>query len=196
MLHPSEYELRPSDIEALSEAELIVFAGYEGMVARLKEVADGAKLLGIRTDHSLETLESSIMAIAELTGTVDQARRNLAELRTFVAEWRDQLLAMGADELSVAVHVFQRPLAKELGLPIAGVFGPAPLEATQIRALAEKRPGLIIDNVHNPVGAPLEEAVPEAPVVLFRNFPETSREGDILDVLKANQKILEEVLSR
>ena len=126
-------------------------------------------------------------------GTESEAERNLTALRKLYGEWRTEISTSGLRDRPVVTHVFQKPLVEELGLKVVGVFGPAPLEATQIRTLAERSPALIVDNVHNPIAGPLAEAVPEADVVVFRNFPGSKRERDLVDVLKANRLALEKL---
>ena len=191
--HPPEYELRPSDIEAVSRATLIIYAGYEVMVKRLTEAvgAEHVKLVQITTDHRMETIRQSVRKIAGAAGTEERAEKNLREIEAFFDGWKREI-AVGTP---VLVHFFQRPLAEELGFEIAGVFGPAPLEARQIAELSGKNPGLIIDNRHNPIGSPLKETLPGVPYVLFINFPGSEEEGSLLDVLRSNREALRQVFS-
>ena len=191
--HPAEYELKPSDIVAVTRATRIIYAGYEIMVERIAGAvgSEQDKLVQITTDHRMETIRQSVRKIARATGTEEQAEKNLREIGSFFDGWKREI-AVGA---SVLVHFFQRPLAEELGFEIAGVFGPAPLEARQIAELSSKNPELIIDNRHNPIGSPLKETLPGVSYVLFINFPGSEEEGSLLDVLRSNRGALRQAFS-
>ncbi|HUJ77205.1 MAG TPA: zinc ABC transporter substrate-binding protein, partial [bacterium] len=129
--HPAEYDLKPSDVTALSGADLIVSTGFEVMAKRLAEAAGSRRIriLQVDADYSLPTLRRSILAIAAVTGTESQARASIRALEDFMTSWKADLRAQGLEGAPVAVHLFQQPLAQELGFTVAGVFGPAPLEA-------------------------------------------------------------------
>ena len=191
--HPPEYELRPSDIEAVSHAALIIYAGYEVMVTKIVEAVgiDKNKLVQITTDHRLGTIRQSVRKIAAAAGTADKAEVNLGEIETFFDDWKREISA----GIPVLVHFFQRPLAEELGYEIVGIFGPAPLEARQITDLSGKSPGLIIDNRHSPVAGPLKETLQGVPQVFFRNFPGSEEAGSLLDVLRSNREALKQATS-
>ncbi len=69
--HPAEYELKPSDVAALQNADLIVYTGFEVMAKKLADAAgsQSIRMLQIDADYSLATMRSSILAIADLLGT-------------------------------------------------------------------------------------------------------------------------------
>jgi hypothetical protein len=187
--HPPEYELAPSDVQRVGEASFVIFAGYERMVERLKDaVGDGPQLIQITTTYELDTIRSSVRRIASAIGTEEAAERRITEIEEFYADWRAELVNAGLSESRVICHMFQAPLAKELGFEVVGTFGPAPLEATQIRSLSETEVDFIIDNWHNDVGKPLTETMPDTPVVTFVNFPGHEGTRSLLDVLRYNRE--------
>jgi zinc transport system substrate-binding protein len=190
LAHPPEYELKPSDVTAVAGADLVVYAGYEVMVTRLRDAAGGgkAKVLQIATDHSLKTIQESVRAIAVALGTSAAAAENLRAVEAFYESWRKELAAAGLAGAPVLVHALQKPLLDELGFRIAGVFGPAPLEAARIRDLSGAGASLVADNVHNPVGEPLRETVKDVRYVALVNFPST--EVGVLDILAMDRKLL------
>lgn len=190
--HPAEYELKPSDVAALKGANLVVYTGFEVMAKRLAETAGGRKikLIKIDADYSLNTLRTSILAIAQVLGTQDTALANIADLESFIASWKQELRDDGTFGAPVLVHVFQQPLMAELGFTIKGVFGPAPLEAAQIARLSTEKPALIVDNWHNEVAAPLRETVPDARYASLINFPGPDGTKSLLDVLTDDRHIL------
>lgn len=196
MRHPPEYELRATDLRRIEEADLVVYAGYERMIERLqRSLGDGnVSSVQITTVHTMETLEKSAMSIAAALGTEEAARRNLAEIEEFFADWRRELASFGLDEAPVIVHGFQAALMGDLGVNVVGTFGPGPLEAQQIARLSGSDPVVIIDNWHNQVAQPLTETLPGVSVASFVNFPGHEGTRTILDVLRYNRRMLREAL--
>ncbi|TFH05856.1 MAG: ABC transporter substrate-binding protein [Spirochaetales bacterium] len=191
--HPPEYELRPSDIRRAAEADLVVYAGYEVMVPRLLESIQGtnAAPLQIVTAHAWPVLTASVRAIAQELGTQVTAEATLAELRASLDDWANQIAESEYAGVPVVANFHQQALAREIGLNVVGVFGPAPLEAQQIRDLSELHPVLIIDNGHNPMAMPLEETT-NARLVTWYNFPGVDGTRTIQDIFALNRRALEE----
>jgi hypothetical protein len=180
---------------------LIVSTGFEVMAKRLAEAAGSRKIriLQVDADYSLATLRRSILAtlrrsilaIAAVTGTEPQARASIAALESFIASWKEDLRAKGLGGAPVIVHLFQQPLVQELGFTVAGVFGPAPLEAAQISKLSGLKVSLVIDNWHNEVAAPLRETMRSARFASLVNFPGPDGTVTLLDVLADDRKRLD-----
>lgn len=196
--HPPEYELRPSDIVAVSEADLIVFAGYEVMTQKLKAAGgkDDVKMIQITTAYAPPVIRQSVLAIADELGTRIKAEKNLKEIETFFDDWRAELQAAGWRGAKVLVHFHQQALTKALGFDILGVFGPGPLEAKQIMELSRLQPRCIIDNWHNDVGKPLRETMADTPVSSWINFPGHEGTRSLLDVLRYNRRRLSDLLTQ
>jgi zinc transport system substrate-binding protein len=190
--HPAEYELAPSDVTALKDADLIIYTGFEVMAKKLSDAASSQKirLLQIGADYSLETLRASINAIAAAAGTMDKAHASITALEAFIGSWKSELAAAGLGGAPVVVHLFQQPLIQELGFSIRGVFGPAPLEAAQITKLSPLPAALIVDNWHNEVGGPLKETMKTSRYVSLINFPGPGGTVTLLDVLAWNRLLL------
>jgi len=190
--HPAEYEMKPSDVALLKGANLIITTGFEVMAKRLAEAAGSRKMrvLRIDADYSLETMRTSILAIADILGTQDQARASIADLETFLSSWKQELRDDGLYGAPIVVHVFQQPLMAELGFTIKGVFGPAPLEAAQITKLSGEKVTYIVDNWHNEVAAPLRETMPDTRYASLINFPGPDGTKTLMDVLSDDRHIL------
>jgi zinc transport system substrate-binding protein len=197
MQHPTEYELRPGDIPRVMKADLIIYAGYETMLGRMRKGlhVDESKMLQIDTRYDLPTIRKSIMKIAERLGTTEEAKTNLQQIENTIQQAKKTLIKDGMTTKPVLVHFFQRPLIRELGLKIAGVFGPAPPEARQIADMAKSHAVLIIDNAHNPVGKPLQEVLPGARLVSLLNFPGTHHTQTLMDVIHYDVEQLTRVSS-
>ena len=191
LTHPPEYELRPSDLLRVREADVAVYAGYEVMVERLVEAAEATNvtMVRIRTGYNRDILEQSIRAVAEVIDTQSAAEASIERLTLELSRWRRELARRGLEGARVLAHFHQQGLARELGFDVVGVFGPAPLEAAGIRDLSAQDSELIIDNGHNPVAAPLAETV-EAPLVVWYNFPGFEGTESLLDVLRHNRRAL------
>ncbi len=189
--HPAEYPLRPSDLRAVAAADALIFAGYEAMAARLREVAPkDATVLRIDTDYSLATLRGSLEALRAAGGTTETAAASLRAIALEYAAWRAELAARDLAGAPALVHRFQEPLARELGFEVVAVFGPLPPQAAALASLAEAEVALIIDNHHNAVAAPLAEVHAPAPVVAFLNFPGAAGTATLLDVVRHNRRLL------
>lgn len=191
--HPPEYELAPSDVQTVGSARYVVFAGYERMVERLKDAVggEGPDLIQITTTYAMTDIRAGVTSIGEALGTREDAERSIDEIAEFYTSWRSELEEREIAGGAVICHAFQAPLARELGLEVAGTFGPAPLEAGQIAKLSEISVDFIIDNRHNDVGIPLRETMPDTPVVTFINFPGHEGTRTLLDVLRYNRRELD-----
>ena len=188
--HPAEYQLRPSDLRAIAGADVLVFAGYEAMAARLQELAPEATLLRIDTDYSLPTLRRSLAALQAAGGDPAAVAMSLRAIEAEYAAWRSELAERELAGAPVLAHRFQVPLASELGFEVAGIFGPLPPQAAAIASLAKLEVALIIDNHHNAVAAPLAEVHEPTPVVELLNFPGAAGTATLLDVIRHNRRLL------
>lgn len=190
--HPPDYELKPSDIPAIAEADLIVFGGYEGMMERIRSQIAGSEtlMLQIITAYAPPVIESSVRAIAEAAETEDLAEVNLKIISDAYAEARRLTREAGLNGMTAAVHQFQVPLAKGAGLEVVAVFGPAPPGPKLIAEIAESGATLVLDNRHNPVSAPLQEVLPGARGVSLINFPGADGTITLADVIIYNARVL------
>ena len=192
MEHPAEYELRPGDIAKLINAEVIVYAGYEVMTERLKEGLNipQDKLLLVNTDYNYEKIEKSVMDIAVKLGTEKIASDNLLDIRRVFDEGRKVVSEKKISERQVVAHRFQSSLLNELGLTPVAIFGPASPEASAIATISKIQTPLIIDNIHNPVGRPFREVLPEARYEQLLNFPGLKGTKSLTDVIRYNVSLI------
>ncbi len=172
MTHPPEYELKPSDVIKIRDADLLVYAGYEIMMKSVFESfpKPADQLLKINTGYAPGVVEESVTAIAEKTGTMDRAKQFIREYKEEFASSVAKLEKSGLYGAPVIVNFHHKLLAEALGFKILAVFGPAPLEVSQLASLSTLKPVLIIDNAHNPIGSPLGE-ITGAGIVELVNFP-------------------------
>ena len=194
MRHPPEYELRPSDLVRVSQADMVIYGGYERMTEKLLDAAEQNKAVRVQitTTHTREILEQSIMSIAQELGTQDYARTSLDELFQLLDNWQTLGESLDLHTLPVVSHVFQVQLMEELGVNVVGTFGPGPLEAGAIGEFTRIAPVLIIDNWHNPVAGPLGQTLGNTPILEFLNIPGHGGTDSLADVFKYNMLLMEQ----
>ncbi len=190
--HPADYELKPSDIPALMEADLIVFGGYEAMMERIHSHVAGSEteMLQIVTAYAPPVIETSVRAIAEAAGTQDSAEKNLLLIKEAFGEARRLTAEAGLAGSKAVVHQFQVPFARGVGLKVVKEFGPAPPGARLIAEAAETGAVLVLDNSHNPVSAAIQEVLPVADAVELINFPGIGGTRTLAEVIIYNARML------
>jgi len=186
MQHPPEYEITVSDIQKVTGSTYLLYAGYERMMKTLGDAAGNVTLIKIQTDNSIATVESQAKLIAAYAHTEAECDKRTASYRRTVESGKARAASAGIPSKKVFVHVMQLPLARDLGIPVAGTFGPGPVTAAQLAQAKENGCDIIIDNVHNSVAAPLAEVCPGAKLVEWRNFPETTGRGALERTVQAN----------
>lgn len=181
--HPPEYELTPSDIVRLQEADYFIAAGYERMMSTISEGVTSPDRVDIRinTGNDRANVIEQAQLIASYTGTTPRYDSYVAMLD----EAASRVVAEGIDQLRVACHTMQTPLAEDLGLDIVHVFGGNELTPSDLDAAANGDWDLVIDNVHNPIAEPLAE-VSGARYIVWRNFPEEVAPGALEATVRAN----------
>lgn len=178
--HPPEYEITVSDVQKISDSEVFIFAGFERMMKTLgTKVANKGISVQVTLDNSLATVKASTLKIAEVLGTEDIQKVRFAEYEKLVKDGQKKALKKKLNKKKVLCNKNQTYLAKELGLEIAGIFGPGPVTAEELLEAKKAGYDLIIDNIHNPTGKPVTEVLPKAKYIVWRNFP-TAVEHDAL----------------
>ncbi len=182
VLHPPDYDPKPSDLAAAADADVVVYAEFESFATRLTEAAGGdAVLFPLTLENTAATIEAEVLRLAAQLGTTETAQANLDALLP-------ELAALGADAASnvptaapvVVSQVFMSYWADWAGLTSAGTFGPAPMSAGDLADLMGLSPTVIFDNYHVPGGQAFEaDGVPRIELI---NYP-----GDDLDLLAVFQ---------
>ena len=192
MMHPSEYELRPSDIPKLKKAKMVVYAGYEVMTERITTGLNlpPEKLIQVTTDYNYSSIAQSVMELAVLLGTESIAQENLIEIRNAFEEGRNAVKKRRLTGQKVIVHRFLEPLALELGLIPTKVYGPGEPEALDILEVSKLSAAFIIDNRHNPVGLSFRQVLPYALYKQLLNFPGHLNTKSLADVIRFNVRQL------
>lgn len=189
--HPPEYEITVSDVQKISESDVFIYAGFERMMKTLgTKVANQGVSVQVVLDNSLATVNESTLKIAQTLGTEDIQKVRYAEYEKLVKHGQKKALKKKLNKKKVLCNKNQTYLAKELGLEIAGVFGPGPVSAEELLNAKKAGYDLIIDNIHNPTGKPVTEVLPKAKYIVWRNFPEAVEHDALKKVVKENIELL------
>lgn len=190
--HPPEYEIKPSDLEAVKDASLIVYSGYEKFAKKLAETAGSkdVKIIAVLTDNVPSTIIAESKKIAEALGTTGEYTTWAASFDEFTKAMRSRTLAALPDK-RVVVQAYLKTFADWLGLDVVGTFGPGEPSPAVVLDLVRKKPAMVIDNYHNPGGKPIAESL-GVPYVVLINFPGKGGTRMIEDVFSFNEKALTE----
>ena len=191
--HPPEYEITVTDVVKINCADYFLYAGYERMMQTLSTSIkkDAQEMVKINTNNSITNVKEQAAAIAAIMGTEEESRRRVQSYEQVVLEGKRKAEEKNLNTLKVYCHAMQIYLAQDLGLQIAGTFGPAPVSAAQIAEVAKGGYDLIIDNIHNPIASPLLEVSPASKLVVWRNFPADGEQKSLERMVQAN---IEELL--
>lgn len=195
LTHPPDYDPKPSDLLAVSRADLVLVGGYESFLPRLRSALGGrGQMLTVTTTYDPKVVRREVAAIAAALGTQGQAeafaagydrawRESAERLQKRMGDWRPVVVAQR----------FMVPWVPLLGVDPASTFGPGPVSPADLRRLKALVPTLIIDNAHAAPAASLAEVTGARRVALV-NFPE-GEEG-LLEVLRRNTGSLDAALAR
>jgi len=188
--HPPEYEIKPSDLDKVRGAKLVVFAGYEKFALKLTETAGGEKasMLKITTENHPDTVKQQSKLIADALGTTAAWEKWTKEFDAVAAQYKADVQKAYPNRNAI-VHKMQRPGVEWLGWEIVGEFGAAEPSPAVVAELAQKGAVIVIDNYHNPVGQAIAESA-RAKYVQLINFPGKDGTASIEDVYRYNARAL------
>ena len=183
--HPPDYDPKPSDLTAISGADYVLYAGFEGFAKRMQEAVgnDASKLIIVNTENSPEAIHKEVTRLGELFGTQDKAAEFLKSFDAEYASLSGEVKAAVGDQKPVVVaQVFATPWVSFAGLTPVGTYGPMPITPDELKTLADKKPTMVFENSHMPGGQPVVEATGATKVDLI-NFP-----GDDMDLMSVFRK--------
>lgn len=190
--HPPEYEITADDILKVTDCEIFMYAGYERMmktIANASEI-DQNKIIKVKTTNTEKNICAMVNMLSQKLGTQKSAQKNLDEYINYMEETRVQIKTLGIDKKSFYVNVNQAEFAADLGINIAGTFGPSPLTSAQLEEIALNKYDYIIDNIHNPVAEPAKEVSAESKIIMWRNFPDKMEDNALFNIIKNNCEML------
>jgi len=188
--HPPEYDFRPSDVEKLKDAKLIVYAGYEPFMKKMLQATQVPedKVVQVMTVNTPDNLIKQTRLLAEKLGTTEAQKAWEAEFDKAVSAIREAAAKKNVAGKRVLVQKHQAAFAKWLGYQVVAEFGPEELSPSKMGELAALKPDLIIDNFHNPQGQGIAD-ITKCPRVELRNFPGPDHKS-LQDLLMDNARKL------
>lgn len=188
--HPPEYDFKPSDVQALIEADWIIMAGYEAFMNQMIEAnnIDEAKIIRVTTTNTYDVLVEQTRAAAEKMGTQEAQGQWELEFTDVMDTILERAQENDVENIKVLVHMHMQGFVRSLGFDVLEVFSADELSPARIGELASMNPDLIIDNFHNPQGVTIAETI-DAERVELRNFPGPDHKT-IIDLLIANATLL------
>jgi ABC-type Zn uptake system ZnuABC Zn-binding protein ZnuA len=93
--HPPEYELKPSDLAAAGQADLIIYAGWEQFAEQLADTAGsaGVRTLRVQTSNDPEEFKAEAAKIAQALGTEEKLEAWWGAFLPFAEDLREKVLA-------------------------------------------------------------------------------------------------------
>ncbi|GAA4196238.1 hypothetical protein GCM10022252_43240 [Streptosporangium oxazolinicum] len=191
--HAADYDPKPSDLATVAQADVVLYAAFEGFAGKLKEAAgSGAKLIEVSLDNAPDKVKAEVRRLGGEFGTAQAAQAWTSAFDAEYAALKEKVTAATGGTAPVIVsQAFVAWAADLAGTRPAGVFGPQPPTAGQISELAAKRPRLVLDNSAMPGGDALSGV--RAKRVVIDNFP--GRELDLIAVYRAGADALTAALS-
>lgn len=184
--HPPEYDYRPSDIAKLTDATLLVYAGYEGFVKKLIEASGipASKVVTVMTANNPVNLKQQARILAQRLGTEAKEKNWEIQFDKVTGDILKRAKQKNVSKTTALVQQHQVPFAKWLGYDIVGVFSAGELSPTKVMEYANLKPDIIIDNFHNPQGKPIVEVV-KCKYVELINFPSV-KGPSLIELFKEN----------
>ncbi|WP_283134830.1 metal ABC transporter solute-binding protein, Zn/Mn family [Rhizohabitans arisaemae] len=186
--HAPDYDPKPSDLAKIAQADVVLYAAFEGFAGKLKEAAGSkAKLIEVALDNNPDKVKAEVFRLGDQFGTLAAARRWVDAFDGEYAGLKQSVSGATQGKPPVVVaQAFVAWAADLVGTAPAGVYGPQPPTPAQIAELVAKRPQLILDNSAMPGGDALADV--RAKRVVINNFPDRSL--DLIALYRANANAL------
>ncbi|MEM2029400.1 MAG: metal ABC transporter substrate-binding protein, partial [Candidatus Bathyarchaeia archaeon] len=188
-LCPADYDIKPGDIYALSEAKALFYhdiPGEKPWLGSLIEAAENEQLIRVKVPGVYNTPEGAKNCIRIIAGNLsqifgvdlnDKMNEMLNEIDLVASQIRSEAKALGVSNFSVICMNWQKTFVEWVGFKVVATYGPPEqLSAGDIENLIsrarEEKVALIIDNlqVSAEFGASIASEVGAIHVVLT-NFP-------------------------
>ncbi|RLG07168.1 MAG: hypothetical protein DRN59_01720 [Thaumarchaeota archaeon] len=206
---PAHYDVKPSDVYAVSEARLIFYHGMERWLDQLYEVSGSkAKLIKISGDWTTpDGIKTYYRKVAEALESElgidvsDKLESRLSEIDRASEEILRNAERSGVSEIGAIVMSWQKGFVEWMGFKVVGEFGPpeklSSADIEKLIVLGEKNDvRLVISNLQSGthVGETIAEELNAVHVVLS-NFPGTDPETrTLIDLMRAKADRLLEAI--
>lgn len=181
--HAPDYDPKPSDLAAVAQADVVLYARFEGFAGKLEEAAgSSARTLAVELDNDRDNVVAEVRRLGDLFGTRPAAD---AWLYAFTSEY-DRLAAevkaawRGGRPPTAVAQTFVGFAARLSGAQVLATYGPAPLTARQVADLTAAKPDLVLANEQMDTAAVLPDSA--ARQVGIGNYPTEGH--DLLSVYR------------
>ncbi len=188
-LCPADYDMKPSDIYALSKAKILFYHDIPGEKFWLQDLIEAARnenLTKVKVPGVYNTPEGAKNCIRIIGGNLsqvlsmdlsDRIERMLAEIDTVTEDIQNEAQSLGVDEVNVICMRWQKTFVEWVGFNVVATYNPPEtLSANDVANLISiaqnENVALIIDNlqVSAEFGASIASETGAVHVVLT-NFP-------------------------
>lgn len=183
--HPPEYDLKPSDLLKFEGVDIVVYGGYERMVAKLLETSKNKKVLVIQieTDTSPEKLVTQARKISKILKTEKKEQtweRRFSERLKGLQKQISPFFGKRA-----VVHRFAEPFARWAGLSIVQIISPGELTAKVVAEAIANKPELVVDIHHFPIAGVIADNA-RCRYIQVINFPGIGSTQTLEDIFEYN----------
>jgi zinc transport system substrate-binding protein len=183
--HPPEYDLKPSDLLKFEGVDIVVYGGYERMVAKLLETSKNKKVLVIQieTDTSPESLVTQARKISKILKTEKEEQTWERHFSERLKDLRKKIFPFSRKE--AVVHRFAEPFARWAGLSIVQTISPGELTPKVVAEAIAKKPELVVDIHHLPIAGVIAENA-KCRYIQIINFPGIGSTRNLEDIFEYN----------
>ncbi|MGW1197958.1 metal ABC transporter solute-binding protein, Zn/Mn family [Streptomyces sp. NPDC002536] len=156
--HAPDYDPKPSDLTAVAHADFVLYASFEPYAKKLKEAAGAhAKLVEVDLDNDADKAMAEVTRLGKVFGTQNAAAKWNNSFKSEYGRLGKELkdARPGGRAPSVVAQVYSVWAAKMAGANVVGTYGPDAVTARQLSELSQKKPALVLDNVHMTTGTVL-----------------------------------------
>ncbi|MDA3147142.1 ABC transporter substrate-binding protein [Leucobacter sp. UCMA 4100] len=182
--HAAEYDPTPSDLTKLTGADFVLYSDFESFVPTLTDAADAdAELIAVNADNAPENVIAEVTRLGEAFGTTEEAEAWVAEFKTALDEFRDEIhTALGDHADPVIVSQVYTTWLADLITDDVRSFGPSQPTVREVADLTGAAPRLVLDNIHMTSGRVLPDS--DAIQVNVVNYPE--KDLDVIALYRLN----------
>lgn len=183
--HPPEYELRPSDLLKLEGASVVVYAGYERMVAKLAEVSNSKGLVSIRID-TMTSPDNLIAQTRKIAGVLHTEKQQQAWEKGFLEKLsREKAKIAPFAGRRAVVHLQAQAFTRWAGLSVVQVISPGELSPKAVAEAIAKQPDIVVDILHFPAARVIADNA-NCRYAQLINFPSVDKTVTLDDVFEYN----------
>ena len=206
---PANYDLRPSNISAVTSASLVIYSGFEPWMDSLLSGVGNSSVVTLQLKGDWNTpaaasakVDAIERALVEILPGQEEALSNNAtaykeSLASVASSLKSRASNLSVSNVPVICMQWQKSFVAWLGFDVVATYGiPANLSIKDLVALAkvgkEKEARVVIDNLQSGIdfGAKLAREVGAVHVVLS-NFPGAMPQtATVIDLFKRNAESL------